>query len=94
MSTSTPTNFVRRTSRQFVGGLRDDGVAGILATVITAEWTRCVGGWRIFVRVRDADPAIADMIWGIHIEGPFLNEHPGTSARIRRHTPGRPMSTR
>jgi N-acetylglucosamine-6-phosphate deacetylase len=28
-------------------------------------------------RVREADPAVAAMIWGIHIEGPFLNEQPG-----------------
>jgi N-acetylglucosamine-6-phosphate deacetylase len=29
------------------------------------------------VRVRGQDQVITDLIWGIHIEGPFLNETPG-----------------
>jgi N-acetylglucosamine-6-phosphate deacetylase len=28
-------------------------------------------------RACEADDSIADMIWGVHIEGPFLNEQPG-----------------
>jgi N-acetylglucosamine-6-phosphate deacetylase len=57
--------------------LHDDGVAGILATVITADVDAMCRQLANIVRVRNQDPAIADMIWGIHIEGPFLNEEAG-----------------
>ncbi len=57
--------------------LRDEGVAGILATVITADLDAMCRRLSNICRVREADPAIAAMIWGIHIEGPFLNEQPG-----------------
>src|SRR3954471_998270 len=57
--------------------LRDDGVAGILATVITAYLEAMCPRLANICRVRDADTAITAMIWGIHIEGPFLNEQPG-----------------
>src|SRR5438105_13678843 len=57
--------------------LRGEGVAGILATVITADLDAMCRRLRNICRVRDADRAVAAMIWGIHIEGPFLNEQPG-----------------
>ncbi|MCI0333272.1 MAG: N-acetylglucosamine-6-phosphate deacetylase [Planctomycetes bacterium] len=57
--------------------LRADGVAGILATVITADVEAMCRRLANICRVCDADPEIADVIWGIHIEGPFLNEAPG-----------------
>src|SRR4051794_33721830 len=57
--------------------LRDEGVAGILATIITADLDAMCRRVANICRVRDADSAIADMICGIHIEGPFLNEKPG-----------------
>ncbi|HVT27803.1 MAG TPA: N-acetylglucosamine-6-phosphate deacetylase [Lacipirellulaceae bacterium] len=57
--------------------LREEGVAGILATVITADLDAMCRRLANIVQVREADPAIAAMIWGIHIEGPFLNEQPG-----------------
>jgi N-acetylglucosamine-6-phosphate deacetylase len=57
--------------------LRDDGVAGILATVITADGDAMCRRLSNIARTRDADRTIAEMIWGIHIEGPFLNEEPG-----------------
>ncbi len=59
------------------GRLRAEGVAGILATVITADIDAMCRRLANICRVRDADSAIATMIWGIHIEGPFLNEQPG-----------------
>ena len=52
-------------------------MAGILATVITADLDAMCRRLANICRVREADPAIAAMIWGIHIEGPFLNEQPG-----------------
>jgi N-acetylglucosamine-6-phosphate deacetylase len=57
--------------------LQDDGVAGILATVITADIDAMCRRLANIVCVREADTTVADMIWGIHIEGPFLNETPG-----------------
>jgi N-acetylglucosamine-6-phosphate deacetylase len=57
--------------------LRDDGVAGILATVITANVDAMCRRMANIVRVCNEDRSIAEMIWGIHMEGPFLNEQPG-----------------
>jgi N-acetylglucosamine-6-phosphate deacetylase len=57
--------------------LRDDGVAGILATVITADMDAMCLRLANICRAREKDRSIAEMIWGIHIEGPFLNEMPG-----------------
>lgn len=69
--------------------LRDDGMAGILATVITADLDAMCRRLANIAQVRDADGTIADMIWGIHIEGAFLNEqtgyigaHPAEFARL------------
>jgi N-acetylglucosamine-6-phosphate deacetylase len=68
--------------------LRADGVAGILATVITADVDSMCRRLSNIVRVREQERTVTDMIWGIHIEGPFLNEeagyigaHPVASAR-------------
>src|SRR3954467_1304760 len=57
--------------------LRGEGVAGILATVITADLDAMCRRLANICRVRGADRAIADVIWGVHIEGPFLSEQPG-----------------
>ena len=57
--------------------LTGEGVAGILATVITADLDAMCRRLANICRVRDSDSAIADMIWGVHIEGPFLNEEAG-----------------
>lgn len=57
--------------------LRDEGVARILATVITADIEAMCRRLANICRVRDTDKSIVEMIVGIHIEGPFLNEQPG-----------------
>ena len=57
--------------------LRDDGVDGILATVITDAVPAMTRRLENIARVREADPLVADIIWGVHIEGPFLNKQPG-----------------
>ena len=57
--------------------LRDQGAAGILATVITDEVEAMCRKLQNICRVREESPSIASTIWGIHIEGPFLNESPG-----------------
>jgi N-acetylglucosamine-6-phosphate deacetylase len=59
------------------GRLRDDGVAGILATVITADIDAMCARLANICFLHDAEPAVRDMIWGIHVEGPFLNPEPG-----------------
>src|SRR3954452_7981157 len=56
--------------------LSDEGVAGILATVITADLDAMCRRLANICHMRDADPSIAEMIWGVHVEGPFLNEQP------------------
>ena len=54
-----------------------DGVAGILATIITDTLERMTARLARLVAIRRQDPLVAEVIWGIHIEGPFLNEAPG-----------------
>jgi len=54
-----------------------DGVAGILATVITNDIDAMVRRLSNICQVRESHQDIADIIWGIHIEGPFLNGQPG-----------------
>jgi N-acetylglucosamine-6-phosphate deacetylase len=57
--------------------LRDDGVAGVLATIITDELPRMTARLRRIADIRERDRLVRDVIWGIHIEGPFINETPG-----------------
>lgn len=57
--------------------LAGEGVAGILATVITADLDAMCRRLANICRVRDSDQAVAEVIWGIHIEGPFLSPEPG-----------------
>jgi len=57
--------------------LRDDGVAGILATIITDDLKAMCHRLRRIRVIRGESESIRDMIWGIHIEGPFLNSQPG-----------------
>lgn len=57
--------------------LRRDGVDGILATVISDQLdAKCRRLDRI-AEICDRQPEARQMVWGIHIEGPFLNETPG-----------------
>ena len=57
--------------------LRADGVAGILATVITDDLPHMRRRLANIARACRADSAIGDMILGVHIEGPFLHSLPG-----------------
>jgi N-acetylglucosamine-6-phosphate deacetylase len=57
--------------------LTDDGVAAILATIITADLPAMCRRLSAIVTFRDRDPLARQMIPGFHIEGPFLNESPG-----------------
>jgi len=57
--------------------LRADGVAGILATIITDDVERMAGRLSRIASLREQDPLAHELIWGFHIEGPFLSESPG-----------------
>ena len=65
-----------------------DGVAGILATIITAEVTAMCRRLQRLVDARQQHAEIQQMIAGFHLEGPFLNEtrgyigaHPAAAAQ-------------
>jgi N-acetylglucosamine-6-phosphate deacetylase len=57
--------------------LKRDGVAGILATVITDDLSKMCSRLRRLVELREHDELARQMIAGIHIEGPFLSAAPG-----------------
>ena len=57
--------------------LADDGVDGILATIVTAPVPDMVRRLGRIVAAREARPAIRRRIAGIHIEGPFINPAAG-----------------
>ena len=57
--------------------LATDGVAGILATIVTEHVNHMATRLANLVKLREQDPLAQEMIVGIHIEGPFLNETVG-----------------
>ncbi len=57
--------------------LESDGVDGILATVITDSIDDMSARLARLATLREADPLAQKILWGFHIEGPFINEQPG-----------------
>lgn len=57
--------------------LRQHGVHGILATVITDSVENLEHRLKSIVRARESNDLVADVIQGVHIEGPFLSPLPG-----------------
>jgi len=57
--------------------LKSDGVSGILATIITADINVMRGRLQNIVEFRNQDPLVKEMIYGLHIEGPFINRENG-----------------
>jgi N-acetylglucosamine-6-phosphate deacetylase len=57
--------------------LHADGVAGVLATIITEDLGRMAARLRRLVELRDRDPLAKQLIAGLHVEGPFINETTG-----------------
>lgn len=53
--------------------LQDDGVAGVLATVITEDLDRMCGRLRRLVELRERDALVQEVVQGFHIEGPFIS---------------------
>ncbi len=57
--------------------LREDGIDGILATVITDSIESLSAKLRTMVRLREEDALIREMVRGFHVEGPFLSPETG-----------------
>lgn len=57
--------------------LRRDGVAMILATVITEVVEVMEARLRRLARARASDPLVAEVIGGLHLEGPFISPADG-----------------
>lgn len=57
--------------------LRRDGVEGILATIITDAIDTMASRIQRVVELRERDELAQQLIVGMHIEGPFINEQPG-----------------
>jgi N-acetylglucosamine-6-phosphate deacetylase len=63
--------------RQACELLRKDGVEGILATIVTDELPSMTARLARIAAIRGQDALVREVVWGIHVEGPFLNETPG-----------------
>lgn len=57
--------------------LRADGVAAILATIITAHADQLLARVQRIVRFCDTHPDESQVIAGLHLEGPFISPHDG-----------------
>jgi N-acetylglucosamine-6-phosphate deacetylase len=57
--------------------LKADGVGGILATIITEKLELMCDRLKRLIALRAADPLAQEIIAGLHIEGPFINESTG-----------------
>jgi N-acetylglucosamine-6-phosphate deacetylase len=57
--------------------LREDGVESILATIITEHLDKMCARLAKIVELRECDALAKEVIFGLHIEGPFLNETQG-----------------
>lgn len=63
--------------RRACEAVRADGGGRMLATVITAPLDRMAARIARLAELRAADPLIADVMAGIHVEGPFISPLPG-----------------
>ncbi len=57
--------------------LKEDGVVSFLPTVVTDSISAMTSRLQHLVRLREQDPLVAQVVGGLHIEGPFLNETSG-----------------
>lgn len=57
--------------------LRKDGLKGILVAIITADTEYMTGCLQRIAQLREEDELVKDMIYGFHIEGPFINKEIG-----------------
>jgi len=73
--------------RASVAGLHRHGTSRIFLTLITDEVDRLCARYERYEKMRAADPAIAAMIVGYHLEGPWLSPEEG----YRGAHPAKPM---
>ena len=57
--------------------MQEDGAAGFLPTVITADLEAMIARLDRIAKFRQADPLAQEVIWGVHIEGPFISSAAG-----------------
>ena len=76
-SISTRTTSRPRIFTSPVNGSREDGVAGILASAATDEPPRMMNRLARLAAIRQEDPLVRDVVWGVHLDGPFLSNIPG-----------------
>ena len=57
--------------------LEADGVAGLLATIITDDLAAMCHRLSRLAELREADPLATRLIAGVHIEGPFISQRDG-----------------
>src|SRR5262245_48780657 len=57
--------------------LKQDGVSGVLVTIITASAEQMAARIRRLVELREQFPVARELIWGLHVEGPFISPEPG-----------------
>jgi len=57
--------------------MESDGVEGVLATIISDDLDKMSSRLRNLVRLREEMPAVRRLIYGLHIEGPFLSPENG-----------------
>lgn len=57
--------------------MRSDGVAQALATIITADLDAMSRRIERIAAARFADPLVAELVAGIHVEGPFISSETG-----------------
>ena len=63
-----------------------DSVSGILATIITDDLERMAARLDRLACLREQNPLAKQIIWGIHVEGPFISAEPGyVGAHPRQH---------
>ena len=73
--------------------MRGDGVAGFLPTVITDEVEVMEARLACLTEAYHADALVREMVWGLHIEGPFISPelgyvgaHPAAAVRPANRT--------
>jgi N-acetylglucosamine-6-phosphate deacetylase len=66
--------------------VRADGGGRMLATIITDRLERMAARIAQLARLRAGDPVVAEVLVGIHVEGPFISPQPGfVGAHPREH---------
>jgi N-acetylglucosamine-6-phosphate deacetylase len=63
--------------RHACAAVREDGGGRFLATIITDRLDLMMARIQRLADLRDQDAFIADVMVGIHVEGPFINPEPG-----------------